>query len=944
MTYRKSALALAITACLAIGMPAHAQDAQQGEQTQKQSKSDKAAQLETVTVVGIRASLMQALETKRNADSIVDVVTAEDIGQFASTNVAEAITIIPGVTIDHAFGQGEKVSILGTDPALNRTLLNGHAVASADWMMAEQPGRSFNYTLLAPELVSKVVVHKSPEARLAEGSIGGTVDIVTRKPLDLSGITVSGSLRYLYNDRIGEGDPSYSALFGWKNTASTFGLIISAQHSEEAIRREGIEAYGTVTGADYINGKGDAGSINNLPIDWSKPANPDGSWQTYPASCVGSCATTLLANPGAVGPNSLSAHYFNQDRTRDTISLALQFKPNEHMNVEFNALHVKADYDNVANSMFSYQGNTFNGLEKMTGLSVDGGVITSGTFKNSLVVYDMISRRSSIETDSYNLKADWNANDWFVSAEIGYSNADGGVDKQVYGEFLNWSDYTYDISGTPTLTFQGNNPFLDPSAFRMDGGWGSDPSQQATWNTGWGGNIAYKPTSDEEKYAQLDFGIRLNSPIYLIRFGANLRRHTVDQTMGGVSLATVTGYGDRTAAEFNPHPTPDGYLDGFGNVGDLKDRFVIDGWKLADYIMSGDWLAPWQSMPEASSFTAAEFASNTWTVSEDIDAVYVQADFAANRLRGNFGVRVVRTRSESLGWQCLVSSNCTTTANNGQSLYQQVSHDKSYTNVLPSINLIYDANDDLVLRGAMAKVMARPNYNDMSNYLWLSPQSLNGGGGNPDLDPYESTNLNFSAEWYFSEGAILAGTMFYKDIQNYILYKSRSEKHLNESNNTMMDFQVSRPLNAGTATITGMSLAFQKSFVNGFGLLTNYTWVAGEADNGDPLPYSSEHQFNLSPFFEKGRWSARVTYSWRSKYYTRVDRGNYLVTDDYASLSASLKFRINDNVGIGLDGMNLLDSNYYTYAEVPGVANTEKLIRGSYRSGRRLMATLNLKF
>ena len=198
--------------------------------------------LDTVVVTGIRASLRQALDTKRDADAIVDVVTAEDVGKFPATNVAEAITIIPGVTIDKAFGQGEKVSILGTDPALNRTVLNGQTVASADWFITDQPGRTFNYSLLAPQLVSKVEVYKSPEAWLDEGSIGGTVNISTRKPLDLEDTTLSGSVGYLYNDRIESGDPSISAMFGWKNQAENFGFILSAQASNESIRRDGYSS------------------------------------------------------------------------------------------------------------------------------------------------------------------------------------------------------------------------------------------------------------------------------------------------------------------------------------------------------------------------------------------------------------------------------------------------------------------------------------------------------------------------------------------------------------------------------------------------------------------------------------------------------------------------------------------------------------------------------
>ena len=247
MKHRKSVLSAAIVTCLGFAVQVQAQEAAPAGAS--------ATELDTVIVVGIRGSLKQALDAKRDADNIVDVVTAEDVGKFPATNVAEAITIIPGVTIDKAFGQGEKVSILGTDPALNRTLLNGQTVASADWFITDQPGRTFNYSLLAPQIVGRVDVYKSPEAHVDEGSIGGTVNIVTRKPLDLSKTTVSGQIGYLYNDRIGSGDPQASLLLGWKNDADNFGVIVAAQRAQESIRRDGIESYGTVTGRDYAYGQ-----------------------------------------------------------------------------------------------------------------------------------------------------------------------------------------------------------------------------------------------------------------------------------------------------------------------------------------------------------------------------------------------------------------------------------------------------------------------------------------------------------------------------------------------------------------------------------------------------------------------------------------------------------------------------------------------------------------
>ncbi|MCL7715044.1 TonB-dependent receptor [Stenotrophomonas mori] len=936
MRYRKSVLSAAIVTCLSFS--AHAQDA---------GAASEATDLDRVVVTGIRASLQQSLETKRNADAIVDVITAEDVGKFPATNVAEAMTIIPGVTIDRAYGQGEKVSILGTDPALNRTLLNGQAIASGDWNMSDFPTRTFNYSLLAPELVGKIEVFKSPEARIDEGSIGGTVIVFTRKPLDMpEKVSVSGRVSYGRNDRVKKTDPNASAAFAWKNAADNFGIIVSAQVSNESIRRDGVEAYGHIRAGEYIDGgnSGANGSVTNLPIDWSVAPNPDGSQPTSAPTCTGACADTLYANPDAVGPNATSAHFFEQERERKTYSLALQFKPVEQMNIELNALKIDASFDHMAQSMFTHQGNTWNSLKSLSDITVRDGLITKASHKNGLVVFDLQNRRANVESETYDIKLDWNDERWFASTQLGRTKADGGP-KQVFGEFLARTDYTWSIEDAPrnpgSVHFTGANPFVNPDQFQMDGGWGADPSQP-TWNTGWGGNLVDKPTTDKETYGQVDFGLKLDSPVYLLRFGYKQRKHETTQIQQGIGLASVAGYGDAKASDFAPRDLPNNYLKGFSGYGDLGKRFTIDGWKLADYISSGDWLAPWQTMPVVSPFSAEEFARNNWSIEEDIGAAYVQADFSFDRLRGNVGVRYVRTELESGSYECNTGlAGCTEPSWSADKLaasYDPVVKKNKYNNVLPNLNLVYDATDSLVLRFSAAKTMARPNYTDVSSYLWLSDTALTGGGGNPNLKPYLSTNLDFSAEWYFSDNAIVAGSLFYRDVSDYILTESTPEVHWNQNQNKDDTYLVDRPRNAGDAKIKGYSLAWQQNFGMGFGVIANYTYSDGEATGGRPLPFNSKNQFNISPFFENEHVSTRLTYGWRDKYFTQVSGGRDLWTMKYASLDASVNVRINENLSVGLDAMNLLDEKYHSYSGV------EQLTRGAYLSGRRYMASLRFAF
>ncbi|MDR6627822.1 TonB-dependent receptor [Caulobacter segnis] len=885
--FHKSVLAASVSAMAVVAAaPALAQDSNAVDQ---------------VVVTGIRASLLQSIESKRRADAIIDVVTAEDVGKFPSANVAEALTIVPGVTVDRAFGQGEKVSILGTDPALNRTLLNGQTVASADWFILDSPGRTFNYALLAPQIVGKVDVYKSPEARIDEGSIGGTVIVNTRKPLDLKSGLIAGAVSYLYNDRSKKGDAQGSLLVSWKNADQTFGASFSVQRAEDQLRRDGVESYGTIAANQWAGG------------------NPDNPVDSRTKGCTGACATTLTSNLTARSPNAFGASYFEQDRTRTTYTTALQWKPTDALSFEFNWLKIKADYDNTNQSMYAFQGNTWNSLGALTDLTVNNGVVTKASFNNALSVLDVQYREAELKSDTYHLKGGYKGEGWDLSGEIGKSTADGGTKRQVFLEFLNWANYTVDISGAPksagSLTYT-TNVMGNPAAFATD--------------PGWSGNLVSKPTSDEEKYAQIDLGKDFDGVLQRVQVGYKRREHETGQQYAGIAITGVAA----PASLFSPSEVPSNYLKGFDGVGDqMKNRFRISGPSMVDYVQSGKWLPAGASLPQPSIFAAAEFTAGNWNIQEDIDAAYAQANFKADNIRGNFGVRYVKTSVNSAGYVCKPGAPCNAAAD----WTWQVTK-KSYDNVLPSVNIIVDAREDLVFRFAAAQVIARPNYADMTNYFWLSDGILTGGGGNPALEPYKSSNVNASAEWYFQPQAILSAEVFYKDISNYILQRTQPESYFNQSQGKVTTYQISRPFNAGSAEVKGVALAYQQTYAYGFGLLANYTYADASGQDGAPLPYSSKNQVNVSPFYENGPFSARATFTWRSKYFTGVDRGDNMFVRASKTLDVTAGYAVTKNITASVSAQNLLDSEYYAYA------NTTALPRGVYRTGRKLQATLNVSF
>ena len=166
--------------------------------------------LEEIVVTGIRKSLEESLEAKRASIQLTEVITAEDIGKMPDKNVADSLARLPGVTTSAAganeggFDENDRISMRGTNPSLTQTLINGHGVAAGDWFVLDQVqtvGRSVSYTLLPSEIVSKVVVEKSSSASLVEGGVAGSVNIVTRKPLDFTKeFTLEASVGAVYAD------------------------------------------------------------------------------------------------------------------------------------------------------------------------------------------------------------------------------------------------------------------------------------------------------------------------------------------------------------------------------------------------------------------------------------------------------------------------------------------------------------------------------------------------------------------------------------------------------------------------------------------------------------------------------------------------------------------------------------------------------------------------
>ncbi|MGH8215511.1 MAG: TonB-dependent receptor plug domain-containing protein, partial [Rhodanobacteraceae bacterium] len=411
MKFRKSMLSASIATALLFAAAAQAQDSPQGQTTtndQQQppqtatdqqsdsaqtKKKDTVQQLETVQVVGVRAAQALSLETKKAANSHVEVVSAIDIGKLPAKDVADTIAQLPGVNIADAagaeggFDEADRASIRGSAPSLTLTTVNGHSIGSGDWFILGSGGtRSVSYAMLPAEVVNQVVVHMTPEARLLEGGAAGTINIITRKPLDFSKpFSVEASVGGVYSDLPSTTKPQFNGLLNWKNASNTFGVMVQAFYEERALQRDGQE----VLGYSYIpTGSAAATSLGLGP------------------------ATPGSASTGVFYPNLEGAALFNQIRKRKGGMVDLQWKATDNLTFNLDAFYSKLDATDYNRN---YMLRTRDQLPKqaVTGTIVDN-ILTSATLPGasdiSQGIYDMISRPGESESSQFlTLDADWQA-------------------------------------------------------------------------------------------------------------------------------------------------------------------------------------------------------------------------------------------------------------------------------------------------------------------------------------------------------------------------------------------------------------------------------------------------------------------------------------------------------------------------------------------------------
>ncbi len=881
-----------------------------------------------IVVTGIRGSLRSAIAVKREANAVVDVISAEAIGKFPDRNVAESLSHIPGVSIDRRFGEGEKVAILGTDPALNRMLLDGHALASADWGGNDNDpsSRTFNYSLLAPELVDRLEVYKSPEPRIEEGSLGGTVIVRTRRPLELKANSIFASGGYSYNDRSDKGNVRGSGLYSWKNDAETFGVLVAATYDKQSLTRAGVEFFG------YDNAAANADGTYNSPFV-NRAQDGTLSLKSPGATITGGTIADLYK---AASPFGINYAYFQQTRERKSVSGTVQYRPSSELTLTLNGLHINGNYDNYSQSMYTIPGAwTGNVLQSA---NISNGVVNAATFgaaTSQSAQLDTLVRKTKLTTDNLNLFADWEGDDGAkVSFAGGWSRARGGRNPEYLFNVQTRLPFSYAFTNdTATVNFTGDptnpaNYFTNPN---------NNPAQiegspvlvgGTQLNAAQIGGLDYSVTTDRDIFGGYDATIPVSfGPFTQLMLGARVTDHVNRIDGRGINTYLTTS---QLASQLNvpTAATPDGTFSGSGGLGNATQYLNLSEQSVIDILANA-----------INSPLIRKIGAST-RVKETVAASYAQLNFEQSGFRGNIGGRLVYTKDVS-DYALTLS-----TAANPNPVPTPTTTSTDYLKFLPSFNIAYEASSSLIFRGAVAKVISRPRYQDLAASISQNDTTRDAGGGNPNLKPYESTNYELTAEFYPRPGSLLAVEAFRRDISNYIITTRTEGVTLFNSLTGRLEnnYSVSQPINGGKAKVNGILVSGQSEIWGGFGLQANYTYQDSTTSSTDAsgadlnLPYLSKHTVNVIPYFESGPFQARLSYNYRTKYFRTIGRlGSREMVAAYNQLDLSAGFNLTKQVTLSLNAQNLLDETYRQYNATPDRPTA------FYKNGRTYVASLSFR-
>lgn len=786
--------------------------------------------LDTVTVTGIRKSIEDAISVKKNADGIVEAISAEDLGKLPDVSIADSIARLPGVAAQrNSEGRASQLSVRGMPPDFSTTLLNGREQVNPN------DGRGVEFDAYPTELIGGVLLYKTPDATLPGQGIAGTIDLQTVRPLAFSGrkVVIGGSLE---RNSVGEGPTG---------SGRNFSISYIDQFNDKKL--------GIALG--FARRKGDS---------TSREVN------SYDDSGTFSDGTKLPIQVSVTQATRESSY------TRDGLMGVIELKATPSFTSTLDLFLSKTDRTTLAHQVAFPK---FNEGTLSNAVIVDGTAV-AGSISGVTSIVQTIGQQQNDK----NTAIGWNNKFKFNEQWSGVLDLSHSQSKR---REINIDSNAAGATGTLTFDTRGSIP-----QFSFDGDL-TDPSTLLLSNTTWGNGWLKKP-SIRDSLDTLRVGVTRNlDSDYFSSFtlGASHaeRKKKLNMTEGSLSFSN----GGATAA------LPSSSVVRAG----LSDINIL-GWNSLDLI---DTVYTYTDMGDESWAI-----QKNWAVTEKVTTTFGKLDIDSRLggipVRGNVGVQVVRTDQRSRGLSSTTVATWDDSGAGGSDVYvvQEsgiVEDGMSYTDVLPSLALAFDIGNSQVVRAGAGKVLARPTMRDMravTTYECWSPASNptscsgnhSGSGGNPKLDPFRATTFDLAYEKYFDKRAYVGGAVFYKDLDTFI-YQQSSKSDILASKYGLSGYPTldySGPLNGKGGKIYGYELTANAPFdlltpaLSGFGAYINFSdtrsavnipnTIGGSATTMG-LPGLSRRVMNLSVYYEKNGFSARVGNRTRSDFIGEFTTNEY---------------------------------------------------------------------
>jgi len=965
-----AALSIAIAAALsAAAGAAHAQTP---------VPTDEATTLDALTVTGYRHSIERSLDQKREANSIVEVITAEDISKFPDRNVADALQRVPGVIITRDGGEGKTVSIRGLAADLTLTQLNGNYVASSE--TNDAPTRSFNYVLMPSNMLSSVELFKTPEARIDEGGIGGTVILHTRRPLEIEANTGFFSAESTWSNTSRSFDPQVAGMYSWKSQDERFGALAGVSYQKRSNRSMEVGTSSWRWWADRENGDG-AQLQKPTDVNGNRFAN-ESQINTWGGNGVYDQAGNHYS--GYWIQQSVRFGIRDEERERRGAQLTFQFKPVDQLTLTANYFRFNLNGDYVFNMNgipewgFSSNWNGSQGkLLAPNGLTFDpsGTIVTGARFQVpeggcSLMVNPVTGepRNLPCTMETPQLRAEWSREEALSQTADFAAEWRGERFEATFKGGRTWSQggpsMLFEMSAKPRRFGNQNGNFY--SAWDLTGTPSFEVSPEIQQNLMAGiaevdvgsTDSSWQQTWSEQRYYQLDMTqLFMSDWLDSFQYGVKYRDgHTHRNT--GKTLwycqGTQTRYQscdpDRGLAY------PEFFLS--QPIGNIRGGFRGNVFPAIDAPAYLDYLNNRFGGPVR--FEEDNFVYN---IEETLWSGYFQANIRTERLRGNLGVRVVRTKQHSdttdrviryLDYYeddangnpaiCPASgiyNGITCVGGDFVYLPRELQRDegwaridvqKTFTDVLPSFNLAYDLTETLLLRAAASKVIARTGYSDLGRLGSLEFYTQEyyddrgqfgaplpgwyGSGGNKELDPYEAIQYDLGLEWYYQPGSVLGAGLFRKNVKNFIVPVELDREQVIEGQ-TVLVRNFSTQANGRDGVSQGVEVYAQHTFQIGVGFQANYTWndtnlsaivLNGEDIGTSPLVGSAKNQANVTVFYENDKFLARASYNRRGEVVGGLSSGLNIYSDPYDQIDLNFGYNLSDDLALTASVLNLTES------------------------------------